>query len=273
MPPPSASAATSSSDPSPLLNAPRSSHVSAYSKNSSVTATHIIDLGRPVPPSVLREETHEGEVDEKGRRANGFWGSQNGGVKVLVGVDGGQIDKREGEERVRLSARSQNGAVRLTIVSWTSDCFARSPSHPYLTQTAIPSPFVTRLRLAKLTSSQLSCGQVERAFNTPTTVTVFSQNGSVHLILPSNFHGPLTLSTSNGKINLSPKVRASHTPLKDGLGFLGPLDGWDGTDEDAELKGLDVGRARSKNGSVNVKFYEEVVEEEKKSFWGGLWKK
>jgi hypothetical protein len=121
---------------SPLASAPRSSHVSVYNHNGAVKATHILDLGVPVAPALLQAQQQQSassprpqEIDALGRRPNGYWGSQNGGVKVEVGVRGREaaaisplereyLDDagKKGEERVRIVATSQNGGVKCSVV-------------------------------------------------------------------------------------------------------------------------------------------------------------
>jgi hypothetical protein len=81
-------------------------------------------------------------------------------------------------------------------------------------------------------------------------VRATSQNGTVELVLPRSFHGPLTLETSNGSVRLSEGVKARFTPLVDGSGFVGDIADWDGDAESAEARGWDSALAASRNGSV-----------------------
>lgn len=234
--------------PSPLANAPRSSHVAVFSANSTVAASHVLDLNRPTPPAVLGEAQHEGELDAKGRRAHGFWSSKNGSVRVDVGVQGrdepsaaeraelDEADKKTGE-RVRIVARSLNGSARCSVV--------RPDLLPSLLRAAHDADQLVPLPPAQIERSPAS---------TPFTVTATSANGSVHLVLPSSYHGPLMLATKNGRIILSARVKAVFTPTRDGAGFVGDMAGWDGTEDDAEARGLDIGEGRSNNGSVRVFF-------------------
>lgn len=105
-----------------------------------------------------------------------------------------------------------------------------------------------------LTYARVPYPQVERApATTPFTVRATSQNGTVELVLPSSFHGPLALKTSNGSIRLSDGVKARFTPLLDGCGFIGDIADWDGDAEQAEARGWDNALAASRNGSVSLR--------------------
>lgn len=129
--------ASTSSGPastSPLSSAPRSSHVSVYNHNGAIKAAHVLDLAVPIAPALLQAQQQSSssgrpeELDALGRRPNGYWGSQNGGVKVEVGIRGQEssisllerqyLDDagKKGEERVRIVAHSQNGSVKCSVV-------------------------------------------------------------------------------------------------------------------------------------------------------------
>lgn len=234
---------------SPLASAPHSSHVSVYSHNGAVKAAHILDLGVPVSPALLRAQQQQQsessssprpeEVDALSRWPNGYWASQNGSVTVSVGVRGREVADsaleqaylvdagKKGEERVRIVAYSENGNVKCAIVR---SMISRSVGIPL----TVPSLL-----------------QVERSpASTPFTVRAKSLNGSVELILPASFHGPLALQTDHGMIRLSDGVKARFTPLVDGSGFVGDIADWDGDAEQAEAEGWDSALGASKNGSV-----------------------
>ncbi|EIW77353.1 hypothetical protein CONPUDRAFT_139274 [Coniophora puteana RWD-64-598 SS2] len=113
----------------------------------------------------------------------------------------------------------------------------------------------------------------------PFTLTLYTADGRITLLLPRSFRGPLALTIRDGKAILSPGVLANAVPLghqdRTSRYFVddgdnngnGDIAVWSGVSGDEGWTGDEV-RAETRDGSVYVRYLDE--EEEQLSVWQSL---
>lgn len=96
---------------------------------------------------------------------------------------------------------------------------------------------------------------------TPLSLHLFSANGSLTLAIPRSFHGPLTLASKHGSLNISKAMQARAMLIREEGGqavyHIQPPSDLEVSEGVERVEGESDARAESKNGSVKVRFEDE----------------
>ena len=168
-----------------------------------------------------------------------------------------------GERRQNLQLDSTNGSISAEI-NLVGDGPGKAYLQAYSTNGSVRASIVSNLNYQRSYSQQLMAGvcphQLGRQ-NKKFRIKISSNNGSVKLLIPRDFLGPITYTIGNGSIKFSPEIEKSLTIFsaqkKIGKAFLGDwASAGFGNEQTGEWEGDEI-ETGSTNGSVRVAYLDE----------------
>lgn len=96
---------------------------------------------------------------------------------------------------------------------------------------------------------------------TPLSLDLFSANGSMTLSIPRSFHGPLTLASKNGSLNITKALQTRAMLIREEGGqavyHVQPASDSEVSQDLEQVPSESDAHIESKNGSVKIRFDDE----------------